>query len=210
MIGVIMVITLTVSVIAAITLLRPPSQRTHQLKMNTDVIPMRVYLSEKIRDEGTRHNIELEHLSKKQGSLEALADVDSPSDTKLALIPGGVKAREYPHVRTVATLVNEPLHVFLRPELAGKGISSLRGKRVNLGPFTTASYHISLEVLAFAGLRPSSDSGADGFILETKTPDEMYNELIRIDSLTGIKRTEAITALPDAEVFLAPMPSLLA
>jgi TRAP-type uncharacterized transport system substrate-binding protein len=178
--------------------------------MVTDLVPRRVLLAEQIRDEARRHGLSIDLTSRQYGSLEALGDVDSPSENKLALVPGGVKARDYSTVRLVATLAVEPLHVLVRPELAAKGFTALRGKRVALGPPTTASHHVGREVLAFVGLDPSDGVAASGYSLVSNDPEELSRELHRIDGLSGQDRAQALTALPDAVVFLAPTPSVLA
>ena len=196
--------------VAAIILLRSAPQRTYRIHMITDVTPLRVLLAEDLRAEGSLHHLDIVLESKHRGTLDALAEVDSPSDIKLALIPGGITDREYPHLRMVTTVAREPLHLLVRAELAEKGISGLRGKRVDLGPRDTASHHLAREVLAFVGLVPSTPSGPGGYTLESSSPDDLYRELGRIESLTGPDHVRAVAALPDAVMFLAPLPSLLA
>jgi TRAP-type uncharacterized transport system substrate-binding protein len=198
-----------VCLFAALPLLRLLPLRTHRIQMATDVVPLRLHLAELIREEGSRHHVELVLSSKHYGSLEALAELESPSEIKLALVPGGIKVRDYPTVRQVAILAVEPLHVFIRPELAAKGLSGLRGKRIACGPTTTASNHIAREVLAFVGLRPGANPGAGGYTLDPVSPDDLQRELERIDALKGPERDSAVQALPDAVLFLAPTPSLL-
>ena len=183
--------------------------------MVTDVVPLRVYIAEMLRDEGRRHHLELILSSKKHGSLEALAEVDSTSNFKLALIPGGVKSGEYPTVRVVTTLMNEPLHMLARPELVRQGIRSLIGKRVNIGPKSNSAHHLAREVLEFAGLTPNdtpgtSESGQDFYTPDTASPDEIYEDLARINLHDQSERINDIQSLPDAVVFLEPIPSRLA
>src|SRR5262249_47985610 len=98
----------------------------------------------------------------------------------------------------------------VRPELAEKGFAGLRGKRINIGPVSTCSHHLALEILEFAGLTPSAKSGSAGCVLDTTAPEDLYRELERIESLRDPERARAVGTLPDAVVFLAPMPSQLA
>jgi hypothetical protein len=205
-----LVIALTGSVVATIALMRSGRPRTYKVHMVTDLVPLRQALAEKIREEGRRHGLDIVLSSTRYGALDGLKEVDAPNETKLALIPGGITAGEYPAVRTVTTLTIEPLHVLVRPELAEKGFGALRGKRINLGPVSTSSHHLSLAVLEFVGLSPSPTSGSSGFILETASPDDLHGELGRIESLGGPERAQAVAKLPDAVLFLAPMPSQLA
>lgn len=190
----------------AIALFRTSQPRTHKIRMATDTAARRIFLAEQIRAEGSRHHLDIVLTAKRYGALEALAEVDSPSELKFALVAGGVTAREYPNVRMVTTLAKEPLHVLVRPELAEKGFSALHGKRIFLSPPSTASYHVACEVLAFVGLQP----GAGGFIIDSTPPEEGFRELKRIESLKEPERSQAIAKLPDAAVFLAPLPSPLA
>jgi TRAP-type uncharacterized transport system substrate-binding protein len=178
--------------------------------MVTDITPLRNFLADQIREEGARHHLDIVLTSKRYGSLDGLAEVNSPSKVKLALIPGGVTAGEYPTVRMVTALTNEPLHVLVRPELAAKGLAGLRGKRVCLGPATTSSHHLAREVLNFVGLVPQDNPGPGGYILLTASPDDLFNELRHIEPLSGEKRSQALKGLPDAVLFLEPLPSPLA
>jgi TRAP-type uncharacterized transport system substrate-binding protein len=183
--------------------------RTHRLQMVTDVVPLRLQLAELIREEGARHRVELALSPKQHGSLEALDELATPGEFNLALVPGGVKAHDYPGVRQVATLATEPLHVFVRPELAAAGFSGLRGKRIALGPPTTASSHVAQEVLEFVGLRHRAEAASGDYTLVTISPDDLQRELQRLDTLKGPERDSAALVLPDAVLFLAPTPSPL-
>jgi hypothetical protein len=178
--------------------------------MVTDLVPLRQLLAEQIRAEASYHHVNLVLTAKHYGTMEALDEINSPSDVKLGLVPGGITARTYPRVRTVTSLTNEPLHVIVRPEIAEKGFNALRGRRVDLGPPTTCSHHLALDVLEFVGLTPSPPPGSAGFTLETLSQEDLFIELRRIESLAGQERAQAIAKLPDACMFIAPMPSLLA
>jgi TRAP-type uncharacterized transport system substrate-binding protein len=195
---------------AALGLLRPSAPPRLRVHMVTDVAPLRIFLAEQLREEGTRHNLDLVLTHRHYGTLEALDLVNAPNEFKLALMPGGVKAKESPSVRQVATLTIEPFHVLIRPELASRGLSSLQGKRVALGPPSTASHHLGREVLTFVGLTPAGEKGTGGYTLVSATPEDLLHELERIESMTGPDRERALRALPDALVFLAPTPEPLA
>ncbi len=191
-------------------LLWPSPPRTHQIHMVTDVEPHRKLLAQQIREEGRHHHLDLVLSSKNYGSLDALDKADSSSEAKLALVSGGITAREYPRLRVVTVLTYEPLHVLVRPELAEGGWSALRGKRVYLGPRTTASHHLAREVLAFVGLMPTTERGSGGYTLESTSRENLHRELDHIEGLRGPDRAQAVGKLPDAVAFLAPLPSLLA
>lgn len=201
--------TLTLSAVG-VALLWPSPPRTHQIQMITDVEPHRNLLGQQIREEGHHHHLDLVLSAKNYGALEALDKADSASEAKLALVTGGITARKYPRVREVTALTNEPLHVLVRPELAAGGWPALRAKRVHLGPPTTASHHLAREVLAFVGLMPTTDRGSGGYTLESTSPEDLHRQLGHIEALRGPDRAQAAGKLPDAVVFLAPLPSPLA
>jgi hypothetical protein len=204
----ILLVAVSGAVVATVALTGSTRPRTRRVHMLTDLVPLRKALAEQLRTEGRRHHLDLVLSAKQYGALEALKEVNAPNEIKLALIPGGIKAGPYPATRTVTTLASEPLHVLVRPELAGKGFAALRGKRINLGPATTASHHLAQEVLEFVGLTPAA--GPAGYVLETTSPEELNRELGRIESLADPERAQAVGKLPDAVVFLASMPSHLA
>jgi TRAP-type uncharacterized transport system substrate-binding protein len=209
-VGAVLVVAITGCVFAAIALLRSSSPRKHRVYMTTDTVPRTVFLAEQIRAESVRHHLDIVLTVKEYGTLEALDEVDSPSEIKFGLIVGGVTTREYPHVRTVTTLTKDHLHLLVKRELAEKGIFGLRGKRVELGPPTSASYHVGRDVLRFAGLLPSIETKSGGYGISQVTPQEALRELARIESLGERARAEAIARLPDGVMFLAPLPSPLA
>src|SRR5579863_7331875 len=197
MLAAFLLVAVTGAAIATYVLIRPGGRRAHQVHMVTDLFPLRQALAEQLRAEGRWHGLELVLTSKHFGSLEGLQEVNAPNEIKFALVPGGITAGSYPAVRTVTTLASEPLHVLVRPELVEKGFAALRGKRVNIGPDTTCSHHLAREVLEFAGLKPSTESGDTGYVLETTSPDSLDLELRRIESLGEPERVPAVEKLPD-------------
>src|SRR5262249_32887248 len=185
----------------------PSAPRTHRVEMTTDVSRRNVSLSEQIRAEGARHHLDIVLTAKEYGTLDALEEVDSPSGIKFGLVIGGVTSRDYPHVRTVTTLEKEHLHLLVKRDLAEQGIPGLRGKRIFLGPPTTGSYHVARDVLDFVGLRPAVGDKNGGYLIDTTSREQTLRELGRIESMGGPERAEAIARLPDAFLFLAPLPS---
>jgi TRAP-type uncharacterized transport system substrate-binding protein len=195
---------------AVVALLRSAAPRTHRVHMTTDTQPRTVLMAEQLRAEGARHHLDIVLTAKEYGTLEALEEVDSPSEIKFALIVGGVTTRDYQHLRTVTSLTREYLHLLVKRELAEQGIAGLRGKRVDFGPPTTASYHVARDVLNFVGLLPSVNTQSTDYSINPRTPRESLRELARIESLAEPERAEAIARLPDAVMFLAPLPSVVA
>jgi TRAP-type uncharacterized transport system substrate-binding protein len=207
--GAVVVVAITGCLLAARALLRS-SPRRHEVHLTTDSMLRTASLAEQIRAEGARHRLHIVLTAREHGTLSALEEVDSPSEVKCALVLGGVTTRDYPHVRTVTALAKEHLHLLVKRDLAGKGTSALRGKRIALGPPTTASYHVARDVLNFAGLLPANEAKGGGYGIDPVTPQEGLREMARIESLGEAARAEAIARLPDAVMFLAPLPSPLA
>jgi TRAP-type uncharacterized transport system substrate-binding protein len=206
-VGAALVVAITGCLFAALAFLRASAPRTHHIHMTTDTARRTVLLAEQLRAEGARHHLDIVLTAKEYGTLDALEEVDSPSEIKFALVAGGVTARGYPHVQTVASLAKEQLHLLVKRELAEKGIAGLRGKHIALGPPTTASYHVARDVLDFVGILPTIETKGGGYGIDPMTPQEALRELARIESLGEPARAEAIARLPDAVMFLAPPPS---
>jgi TRAP-type uncharacterized transport system substrate-binding protein len=209
-VGTVLVVAITGCLFAALALLRPSARRTHEVHMTTDTMRGTVMLAERIRAEGRPHHLDIVLTAKEYGTLDALDEVDSPSENQFALVVGGVTNRDYPHVRTVAALANEHLHLLVKRELAEQGIFGLNGKRIALGPPTTASYHVASDVLNFVGSPHPIETKSGGYSIDPMTHEQGVRELARIASLEEPARAEAIARLPDAIMFLAPLPSPLA
>jgi TRAP-type uncharacterized transport system substrate-binding protein len=175
--------------------------------MTTDISRRNVLLAEQIRAEGARRHLDIILTAKEYGTLDALEEIESPSEVKLALIVGGVTSRDYTHVHTVTSLVKEHLHLLVKPELADKGIAALRGKRIFLGPPTAATHHIARDVLDFVGLRPTVKENDGGYTIDATSREQVLRELVRIKSLEEPATADAMAQLPDAALFLAPLPS---
>jgi TRAP-type uncharacterized transport system substrate-binding protein len=175
--------------------------------MTTDISRRNVLLAEQIRAEGARHHLDIALTTREYGTLAALEEIEAPSAVKLALIVGGVTTRDYPHVRTVTTLTKEYLHLLVKPEFAERGIAGLHGKCIFLGPPTAGSYHLARDLLDFVGLRPAAEDKNDGYTIDQTPREQVLRELVRIRSLGEPARAEALARLPDAAMFLAPLPS---
>jgi TRAP-type uncharacterized transport system substrate-binding protein len=164
-------------------------------------------LAEQIRAEAAHHHLDIVLTVKEYGTLDALEEIESPSEIKFALVVGGVTTRAYPRVRTVTSLAKEHLHLLVKHDLAEKGIAGLAGKRIALGPPPSASYHVARDVLGFVDLLPTIGNKNGGYNSDAMTSQEAVRELTRIESLREPARAEAIARLPDAVMFLAPLPS---
>jgi TRAP-type uncharacterized transport system substrate-binding protein len=206
-VGAALFIAITGCLFTVLALLRPSAPRTHRIHMTIGIPPRTVFLAEQIRAEGARHHLDIVLTTREYVSLDALEEVDSPSAIKFALVVGGVTTRDYPHVRTVTSLAKEHLHLLVKPELAEKGLSGLCGKRIALGPPTSSSYHVARDMLAFVDLLPTNETRNGGDSIDAMTPQDALRELARSEALAEPARAEAIARLPDAILYLAPIPS---
>jgi hypothetical protein len=190
---------------------RPTSYR---LNMLVDTEPNRQVLARRIAAEARKRGLVIELSSRAYPSLEALRLVNEPNPIDMALVPEGVGGPDqFPNTRQVAALGIAPLHVLVRPELyepAARSLAALRGKRITCGSPASVMRVLAHDVLRFAGLRPPTASDAGDYRDEGIPTQDLLARLDGIAALPPAERARALAALPDAALFLAPMPSLLA
>jgi len=117
-------------------------------------------------------------------------------EVDLALVSSVLRRTTQRHVQEVAPLQLEALHLLVRSERAdavGPTLAGLRGRRVAVEPEGTAGGALARAVLAFAGLE-------DGAVVEPLAIGELERKL----------DAGAPTALPDAVLLLATVPSRIA
>ncbi len=134
-----------------------------------------------------------------EGSKQALEWLDR-GQLDLALVQGGLDPEAYPHVRQVAALHVEPLHLLVKParyQSTREHLASLRGAMVNLSTPESGTHDLALEVLRFAGLRPRMPDGTGDFAVSSLS----YQE-IREQADPG--------KLPDAVFTVSDLPSPVA
>jgi hypothetical protein len=132
----------------------------------------------------------------------------------MALVPEGVGGPDrFPNTRQVAALRIAPLHVMVKAELyepASRSLSALRGKRINCGAPSWVMRALAHDVLRFSGLRPPTVLDDGDYRDEVVSTQELLARLDGIAARPPAERARALAALPDAALFLAPLPSLLA
>jgi len=190
-------------------LVRSWSPHTLKVHMLVDVVPNQALIAQRIAAESGRHGLLVELTNRPVGSLEALELVDTPNPINHALVAGGVSLRDYPNVRQVTALAPLPMHLVARPDLAEGGLSRLRGRRINLGPPTTATYAVARDLLTFAGFRPPVVGGHGDYEIMEHAPAELQRRLVQLQGLSGADRDRVLRELPDAVFLLSQMPSLL-
>lgn len=168
-------------------------------------------LAEQLRDTVGTSGISL-NLVSTAGSEEALQLVDSGA-LDLAIVSSGILSTGKENVRELAAFHVEPAHFLIRKELADQtGLlrDIVRGKRINLGEPGSSAYALSLEILAFAHMKPSTDSTPGDFQPNTWGAEELSQRAKAIQQATGPERSRLIDDLPDALIMVATLPSRVA
>jgi TRAP-type uncharacterized transport system substrate-binding protein len=175
---------------------RSPQQRTYHLSMTAgNPLGMRHNLARMLRAEALSHGIQLE-LHGTKGSDDALDQVDR-HDLDVALVQGGLQKKGWSHVRQVATLHVEPLHLLVKKELFEKvsaHLAALDGKTVNLSEAGSGTHDLAVEVLAFVGLHPRGAGRSGGYIPMALSRQQLY-------------ATKDAARLPDAFFLVVSLPS---
>jgi TRAP-type uncharacterized transport system substrate-binding protein len=138
-------------------------------------------------------------LAKTMGTEDELERVETRA-VDFALVSGVVGFGAHAHVREVAPLHLEALHLVVRADLAeavGQRLGALRGRTVDLGPRGTATALLAEAVMAFAGLTPGDGMAPDTFVAR-------YLDYADLDALMVGGDGEA---RPDAFFHLAAVPS---
>jgi hypothetical protein len=189
---------------------RPVIYRLHML---VDTEPNRQVLARRIAAEARKRGLVIQLSSHTYPALESLKLVDAPIDIDIALVPEGVGGPDrFPNVRQVAALGIALLHVMVKPEpyeSASRSVAVLRGKRINCGPHSSVMRVLARNVLRFSGLRHPTGSDAGDYRDEAVAPQNLLARLEQSAGLPAAERARALAALPDAALFLAPLPSLL-
>lgn len=137
-------------------------------------------------------------LAKTMDTEDELEQVETRA-VDFALVSGVVGFGAHAHVREVAPLHLEALHLVVRADLAeavGQRLGALRGRTVDLGPHGTPTALLAEAVMAFAGLTPGDGTAPDTFV--TRHLD--YADLDALMVAGGDAR-------PDAFFHLAAVPA---
>jgi TRAP-type uncharacterized transport system substrate-binding protein len=121
----------------------------------------------------------------------------------LALVSEAYRIEGRAHVREVAPLYVEAVHLLVKEELvdaAAASLGALRGRTIDLGPRGSTNAGLAAAVLAFAGVPPADAAHPDGYVGRNLDLGELDDLVARSDR----------TALPDAVLHLATMPSKVA
>ena len=150
---ILVIVVLIVAILSmVVVLLRPLPPRT--VVMATDLEGSAYYeFGKQYREILARAGIELKLLST-AGTMENLALLKDPrSNVDIGFLQGGTtSAKESPGLESLGTVAYEPLWFFYRAIYRGKGIASLRGKEISIGPEGSGTRALSLKLLALNGI----------------------------------------------------------
>jgi TRAP-type uncharacterized transport system substrate-binding protein len=156
---------------------------------------LRSHIAERLADEARSRKLIL-RVVPTVGSRETL-DLLEARKLDLALVQGGLDVTRHPHVRQVAALHIEPLHLLVKPSvrpLVVESLKAIRGMTVNLGPVGSGTHELALDVLRFAGLEPKRADGSGDYAVARLS----YRDLL--DSMDAAK-------LPDVIFTVSALPS---
>jgi TRAP-type uncharacterized transport system substrate-binding protein len=217
--GVAAVLALAVLGLVVRALVREPTERSVRLTMSAGRPEgVRHRIAGILAREAARRGVQIT-LQPTAGSEEALKEIDA-GRLQLALVQGGLDPGGRGHVRQVAALHVEPLHLLVKDELfpaVSKNLAALKGKVINLGERGSGTHSLAWEVLAFAGLRPALDGRPADYDernlsyaeLEQETdPDRLPDAVFMVSTLPSAVARHLVTrhhyrlvALPFAEAF---------
>lgn len=140
--------------------------------------------------------IDIQPTEGSEAALEKLAN----GEFDIALVQGGLTSNPDSPIRQISALHIEPLHLLVKSELqhgaSEKGLSSLAGRRINLGAIGSGTHSLATAVLRFAGLKADGEKGSASYL-----PNSLnYAELLRADFVD----------LPDAVFTVSTLPSPIA
>jgi hypothetical protein len=148
-----------------------------------------------------KRGIEVDLVAAENTKLE-LVGVDSGS-IDFALVSGAFRIEDFKHVRQVAPLYVEALHLLVKQEIReplGAGLAGLHGRAIDIGPPDSAGAGLAAAVLAFAGIPIADGATTGGAVVHSFEPAELEALVARGDR----------KALPDAIFHLATVPSIFA
>jgi TRAP-type uncharacterized transport system substrate-binding protein len=159
---------------------------------------LRSRIAERLAEEAAGRGVLLSVVGT-SGSWEALNRLEA-GRLDLAMVQGGLDPTFHPHVRQVASLHIEPLHLLVKDEIfaqVSQSLGALKGRRVNIGPVGSGTHELSRDFLRFAGLLPPGERGGGDYTVETLSYAEL---LARVQSADLPDAVFSVSALPSPVV----------
>jgi TRAP-type uncharacterized transport system substrate-binding protein len=179
---------------------------------------VRALVAERLATEVAGQGLKL-RVVESEGSKDALEKVDR-GILEMALVQGGLERAGHPHVRQLAALHIEPLHLLVRAEIhraVEENLSNLRGRTVNISTPGSGTHDLALDVLRFAGLSPRGEDGSGDYLVSTASYPELEakieggslpDAIFTVSDLPSplcrrliAKRRYALVSLPFGEAF---------
>jgi TRAP-type uncharacterized transport system substrate-binding protein len=173
-----------------------PMPKKYHFRMTAgNSMGMRHKLALRLQAEASPRNLNMD-LVPSAGSEQAL-DWVNRREVDMALVQGALTPVGRPHVREVAVLHVEPMHLLVKKELY-KGVSTtiaaLQGKTVDLEEVGSGTHALATAILEFVGLKPRSQDPVHGYI-----PASLDRKALFAETDT--------TRLPDAVFLVSSLPS---
>ncbi len=185
--------------LAAYLYFRKPAERHYRLTVTAGSVQgTRHELAELLRDELAASGLAFD-VRESVGSEQALDWVNSGA-IDAALVQGGLRVENRPHVRQVIALQIEPLHLLVRKELfeeVAKNLTALEGHTVDLGEEGSGTHTLATDVLEFSGLAIRGPDSPKGCIPKSLSTQQLM-------------AAKQASDLPDAIFLVSPLPARVA
>lgn len=175
-----------------------------------NVCPMRTEMAQRIAA-SISGGVEVT-VCESSNSSAICAAVDS-GKLDLGLVLGGLPTSEFKHVRQVAALGVEPLHLAVRAEIvesaAPWSLQLLRGRRVALGERGSNGCRLAEDLVRLAGLASEGDADAFDFTPAYESETELLEQIAAARAANDEGRKPLNASLPDAVFVVDAMPAEL-
>ncbi len=195
---------------ALIQELRPPDAMKLRLAAGANVA-RRFEIAQCLAGEARRRGLELEVVAT-SGFEESMQQV-SEGKLDVAAVCSGIQISGCENIRVLAGLDVAPLHIIVRNELAGTGLSLcevLKGSRINLGESGTNDHQLAGDILGFLQLRPTKNLRIGDYTEVPMSKEELTRRAEQIVALNGEEREKRLRELPDVVMLVGSLPSRIA
>jgi len=98
-------------------------------------------------------------IKQREDTLNIIKDVNDPrSGVAVGFVAQDIKANAYPNVRSLGSIVMQPLFIFVRKDSNIGSLSDLKGKRIALSPPNSGTRIIAEDVLNAYGINSSNST----------------------------------------------------
>jgi TRAP-type uncharacterized transport system substrate-binding protein len=181
---------------ACVLYFHSPGHRSYGLTLTAgNALGARHRLAERLQKYASEQGLTFA-IDPSQGSEQAL-DWVNERKADVALVQGALAAAGRPHVRQVASLNVEALHLAVKRDLAARvsaNLMALGGKTLDLGEPGSGTQSLALAILEFVGLQPRDRDPVHGHLSINLDRQHLFGE-------------QDASRLPDAIFLVASLPS---